>query len=173
MSRNIKTRAVCASQPPATVLLATAMHTHILVIPIRRARATMTISIIRDQSGAMRHHVHIGNHVITVDEETANGGEDTGPNAHDLYDAALGACKALTVLWYAKRKGIPLEDIEVDVQRDASQERAGTYRRDTKLTLGGNLSEAQRQELLNVAGKCPVHKLMTVVTTEITTSLSA
>lgn len=135
----------------------------------------MTISIIRDKSGAMRHHVHIGKHVIAVDEPAANGGEDSGPGPHDLYDAALGACKALTTLWYARRKGIPVEDIRVDVTRDAAEERHGTgatYRLDAKLTLGGDLTEAQRQELLNVAGKCPVHKLMTTVKTEVTTSLA-
>jgi putative redox protein len=120
----------------------------------------------------MRHHIKIGDHVIAVDESVASGGENSGPTPHDLYDAALGACKALTVLWYAKRKGIPVEDIQVDVERDDSQERAGTYRLDAKLKLGGNLSDAQRQELLNVAGKCPVHKLMTTVTTEINTSLA-
>jgi putative redox protein len=132
----------------------------------------MTISIIRDKTGAMRHHIHIGDHVIAVDESVATGGENNGPTPHDLYDAALGACKALTVLWYAKRKGIPVEDIQVDVERDDSQERAGIYCLDAKLKLGGNLSDAQRQELLNVAGKCPVHKLMTAVTTEINTSLA-
>lgn len=132
----------------------------------------MAISIIRDKSSPMRHHVHIGKHIITIDELPANGGEDTGVNSHDLYDAALGACKALTILWYARRKGIPVEDIQVDVERDATQERAGTYHLDTKLKLGGDLSEAQRQELLTVAGKCPVHKLMTTVTTEIDTSLA-
>ena len=131
----------------------------------------MTISIIHDKSGAMRHHIHIGDHVITVDESKLSGGDDSGPNPHDLYDAALGACKALTVLWYANRKNIPVEDIRVDVDRDSSQERAGIYRLDTKLTVGGDLTDAQRQELLTVAGKCPVHKLMTAVTTEISTSL--
>lgn len=132
----------------------------------------MTISIIRDTSGAMRHHVHIGPHVIAVDEPAAAGGEASGPDPHDLYDAALGACKALTTLWYAKRKGIPVADIRVDVTRDASQERQGSYRLDAKLTLGGDLSDEQKQELLRVADKCPIHKLMTAVTTEVTTSLA-
>jgi len=132
----------------------------------------MTISIIRDQSGAMRHQVHIGKHVIAVDEPPANGGDDSGPDPHDLYDAALGTCKALTMLWYARRKGIPLEDIQVDVTRDASEERKGSYKLDAKLTLGGDLTASQRQELLSVAGKCPIHKLMTEVKTEITTSLA-
>ena len=77
------------------------------------------------------------------------------------------------MLWYANRKQIPIEDIGVTVARDASAERAGTYRLHTTLALSGALSEAQRQELLNVAGKCPVHKLMTQVTTEVTTVLAA
>lgn len=132
----------------------------------------MTISIIRDKTGAMRHHVHSGPHVFAVDEPASVGGDDSGPNPHDLYDAALGACKALTLVWYAKRNNIPLEDLRVDVERDGSAERNGIYRLATTLTLGGNLSDAQRQALLTVAGKCPVHKLMTTVTTEITTALA-
>jgi putative redox protein len=100
------------------------------------------------------------------------GGEGSGPSPHDLYDAALGACKALTVLWYAKKKGMAVENIEVSVGRDASAERSGTYRLNAELTVTGNLTDEQRAELLRVAGKCPIHKLMTEVTTEITTTLS-
>ncbi len=133
----------------------------------------MDIKVTRDRSGKMRHIVHVRQHAFAVDESEVNGGEDTGPDAHDLYDAALGACKALTVLWYANRKQIPVEDVEVTVARDASDERKGTYRLRTTLALTGPLTEAQRQELLGVAGKCPVHKLMTQVTTEITTELAA
>ena len=117
--------------------------------------------------------MHVRKHTFAVDEGEPNGGEDTGPDPHDLYDAALGACKALTVLWYANRKAMPVEDIEVTVARDASEERAGTYRLRATLAVTGALTDAQRQELLNVAGKCPVHKLMTQVTTEITTELAA
>jgi putative redox protein len=131
----------------------------------------MKISVIRDSTGKMRHVVNVRQHAFAVDESAALGGEDSGPTPHDLYDAALGACKALTVLWYANRKNIPVEDIRVDVERDDTNERAGTYRLHATLALTGALSEAQRQELLNVAGKCPVHKLMTTVTTEITTEL--
>ena len=94
-----------------------------------------------------------------------------GPGPHDIYDASLGACKALTVLVYAQHKGIPVEEIEVTVERDASEERKGTYRLDTSLRITGNLSEAQRADLLRVAGRCPVHRLMTEVRTEIQTRL--
>jgi len=132
----------------------------------------MSIQVKRDQSQAMRHIVHIRNHLISVDASVEEGGADAGPSPHDLYDAALGACKALTLVWYAQRKNIPVEDIEVSIERDASQERHGIYRLAASIQLSGQLSESQRQELLAVAEKCPVQKLMTSVTTEITTTLA-
>jgi len=132
----------------------------------------MQISVTRDRTGRMRHIVHVRQHAFAVDEGAANGGEDSGPTPHDLYDAALGACKALTVLWYANRRQIPVEDIRVTVERDDREERSGTYRLLATLAVTGALTDAQRQELLNVAGKCPVHKLMTQVTTEVRTELA-
>ena len=132
----------------------------------------MSIDVVRDLAQKMKHTVHVRQHSFAVDEPPANGGDDLGPTPHDVYDSALGACKALTMLWYARRRQIPLEDVHVSVERDDSQERSGTYRLKVLLELGGALSDAQRQELLNVAGKCPVHKLMTQVTTEIVTELA-
>ena len=131
----------------------------------------MTIQVVRDRSRKMKHTVQVGRFSFPIDEPVANGGEDEGVTPHDVYDSALGACKAMTVLWYAQRKQIPLEDIAVTVDRDDSEERRGTYRLRVTLKLGGPLSDAQRQELLNVAEKCPVHKLMTVATTEVHTEL--
>ncbi|WP_017757897.1 OsmC family protein [Pseudacidovorax intermedius] len=129
----------------------------------------MTVTVRRNGSSGTAHTLQIRGHVITVDASIAGGGADAGPEPHDLYDAALAACKALTMLLYAQRRGIPVEDIQVDVDRDASQERQGTYRLSARLQVGGALSDAQRDELLRVAGKCPVHKLMTEVKTEIET----
>ena len=131
----------------------------------------MTITVRRDDITGTRHTVRIRAHEFPVDAAVAAGGTDAGPQPHDLYDASLGACKALTVLVYAKRKGIPVEEIEVVVDRDDSEERKGTYRLATSLRLTGNLSEEQRAELLRVAGKCPLHRLMTEVKTEIETKL--
>jgi putative redox protein len=131
----------------------------------------MTIKVIRDQSLPMRHIVHVRNHLISTDGTLEEGGNDAGPSPHDLYDAAISSCKALTVVWYAKRKGIPVEQVEVSTERDASEERKGTYRLATTLHLTGELTEAQRADLLAVAQKCPIHKLMTAVTTEVTTVL--
>ena len=130
---------------------------------------SMSITIRRDGTTGMRHRVQIRHHTIVVDEQQANGGEDAGPSPHELYDAALGSCKALTMLWFAKRKNIPVDDIEVTIERDSSQEAKGIYKLTARVSLTGDLSEEQREALLKVAGKCPLHKLMTEVTTEIET----
>jgi putative redox protein len=132
----------------------------------------VTIQVIRDRRARMRHEIHIGRNSFAADVSVEEGGEGSAPSPHDLYDAALGACTALTVLWYAKLKNMPVEDITVCVDRDASQERTGIYRLNAVLTVTGDLTAGQRQDLLRAAEKCPVHKLMTEVTTEITTTLS-
>ena len=64
----------------------------------------MTIEVVRDRSQKMKHTVHVRQHVFATDEPASNGGEDLGVTPHEVYDSALGACKALTMLWYARRK---------------------------------------------------------------------
>jgi putative redox protein len=132
----------------------------------------MSIAIIRDRSHKMKHTVHVRQHAVAVDEPAANGGEDLGVTAHELYDSALGTCKAMTVLWYAQRKQMPLDDIRVTVERDDTDERAGVYRLRVVLELTGALTDAQRAQLLAVAEKCPVHKLMTQAETQVRTELA-
>jgi putative redox protein len=114
------------------------------------------------------HRITIGVHELVADM-TAPDGDGAGPDPHDLYDAALGACKALTMLWYAQRKGIALDDIHVGVARDSSEERSGVYKLTTRIAIGGDISEDEHAKLIEVAGKCPVHKLMSEVRTEIET----
>lgn len=132
----------------------------------------MSIQIQRDKTGPMRQTVRIRQHELLADQPVSGGGEDAGPDPHELYDAALGACKALTVLWYANRKGLKLDDVVVNVERDGSQEQQGLYKLKVTLDIQGDLSPEERQRLLDVAEKCPVHKLMTKVTTEIETQLA-
>ena len=132
----------------------------------------MTILVTRDRAHKMKHTVRVRQHAFALDEPVANGGEDEGVTPHDVYDSALGACKAMTVLWYAQRKQIPVDDIQVTVDRDDSAERQGVYRLRVTLSVGGALTDAQRQELLGVANKCPIHKLMTLATTEVQTELA-
>ena len=129
----------------------------------------MTVELRRDRTAAMAQTVHIRAHELFADVSVDEGGADSGPSPHDLYDAALGACKALTVMWYAARKNIPVTDVRTVIERDDSEERTGVYRLTARLQISGELSDAQLHELGAVAQKCPVHKLMTTVTTEITT----
>jgi len=129
----------------------------------------MTVELQRQPGAAMAQALQIRSHALTADVSVAEGGADLGPSPHDLYDAALGACKALTVLWYARRKGMAVQDVQSVVARDDSEERKGVYRLAATLRISGDLSDAQLQELQTVADKCPVHKLMTAVTTEVST----
>ncbi len=131
----------------------------------------MRIELEYDRTHKIAQTVHIGPHSLVADVDVAGGGDSAGPSPHALYDAALGACKALTLMWYARRKGIPVDDVRVAVDRDDSQERAGVYKLKAALQVSGDLTDAQLRELTTVAEKCPVHKLMTAVTTEITTSV--
>lgn len=132
----------------------------------------MTTIVERDLSQPMRHLIHMRDHLIAADAAVAQGGRDAGPSPHDLYDAALGACIALTVVWFAKRRNIPVGPVQVRIERDESAERDGIYRLAAVLELGGELDDTQREELLAAASRCPVHKLMTEVKTEITTTLA-
>jgi putative redox protein len=131
----------------------------------------MAIELRRISGAPMAQAVSIRGHEFVADGTLEEGGGDSGPNPHDLYDAALGACKALTVLWYARRKGMSVQDVQTVIERDASAERSGTYRLTARLQVSGDLTDAQIAELETVAHKCPVHKLMTTVTTEISTSV--
>jgi putative redox protein len=131
----------------------------------------MSIEVRRNKGLKIAQTISLNHAELTADVAVAEGGDDAGPSPHDLYDAALGACKALTVMWYAGRKRIPVDDIVVSVTRDDSRERSGTYVLTATLRLGGALSDSQLQELLSVAEKCPIHKLMSAVTTTIRTDI--
>ncbi len=132
-------------------------------------KAAMPITIQRKLGTALAQTIHIRQHQLDADVSVAEGGADEGPSPHDMYDAAVGACKALTVMWFAKKKGIAVDDIHTEVSSDASQERAGVYRITSTLVISGAFSDAEFAQLVAVAEKCPVHKLMTTVATEITT----
>ena len=136
-----------------------------------RKQGPMPATLQRKAGAALAQTLQIRSHQLTADVSVAEGGADEGPSPHDLYDAALGACKALTVMWFAKKKGIAVDDVRTEVTSDNSQERSGVYKLNTKLVISGSISDAEFAQLVAVAEKCPVHKLMTTVTTEITTTV--
>ena len=118
----------------------------------------------------LRQILHIGPHVLYADLSAAQGGHASAPSPHNLFDAALAACKTLTATVYAKSHGIPLEHVESHVERDDSKERQGVYVLRVRLAFHGPLSDEQRKKLHDVVGRCPVHKLMTTTDVQIETA---
>jgi len=121
------------------------------------------------REGKFTNQVIVGRHVIRADEPIAAGGLDTGLSPYDLLCAALGACTAMTIRLYADLKGIPLERISVELQHEKihaadcaeCETREGKIDRIERLIgLEGNLDELQRQKLLDIANKCPVHRTL-------------
>ncbi len=106
---------------------------------------------------------------FVADEPVALGGLDLGPTPHDLVGAGLAACTTQTLRLYAKRKGMPLGEVEVKVshRRDIQAKPVDIF--DRTITLGGPLDDEQRQRLLEIAELCPVHKLLTAGATIATT----
>lgn len=125
---------------------------------------------ISNEKGLLQR-IEIGPHTLHSDVSVELGGEGTAPEPHDLLDAALGVCKALTVALYARQKGLPLDGLDVRLSRDDSEERLGIYRLAVELSLHGALDDKQRQQLLRIADKCPIHKLLTSSEVQISTRL--
>jgi putative redox protein len=132
----------------------------------------LTLHLETEHNGELRQKIDIRQHTGYADIQQAAGGQDSAPDPHDWFDSALAACKAMTVMMYAKQHHIPLQRVSIDLNRDNSEERAGTYRLQVHLHLiGDGLTEEQQQKLLSIADRCPIHKLMTKATIHIDTHL--
>lgn len=103
-----------------------------------------------------------GTHQWTADEPAPVGGGDTGPNPMQLLCSSLAACTAITVRMYAARKEWPLLGVGVRITMNpqGTGQDDGTVLQRT-LTFEGDLDDAQRKRLLQIANACPVHKILT------------
>jgi uncharacterized OsmC-like protein len=130
----------------------------------------------------LSQRIQAGRHSLTADEPVPSGGTDTGPDPYALILAALGACTSMTLRLYADRKQWPLEGITVRLSqqkihaRDCAEcETKDDTRIDRimrEISLTGPLTEAQRQRLLEIANRCPVHRTL-IDQKDIVTRLSA
>ncbi|WP_138423041.1 bifunctional alpha/beta hydrolase/OsmC family protein [Maritimibacter alexandrii] len=112
--------------------------------------------------------VNQGPHHLYADEPVDFGGTNRGLSPYGFLSAGLGACTSMTIRMYARRKGWPLKDIQVDVTHakvhakdadpDTPPQKVDEFIR--KITLTGDLDAEQRQRLLEIADKCPVHKTL-------------
>jgi putative redox protein len=113
----------------------------------------------RRVDGRLEQKVEIRGHELTADEPRDHGGEDSGPSPQELLAASLASCTAITMEMYAQRKGWDVGDIAVDVNYEPAQR--GSFTR-FKLTveLPKELPEDQRERLMQIAAKCPVHRAL-------------
>lgn len=107
--------------------------------------------------GKLSQDVEVAGHEILSDEEVEKGGEDTGATPHELLLAALGSCTAMTLKVYAERKGWPLEDVKVTLNAVNGE---GAYVITRQVAIQGQLDAEQRQRLLEIADKCPIHRTL-------------
>lgn len=108
-------------------------------------------------AGKLQHVIEIGQHRILTDEGPMYGGEDTGPDPHALLAASLGACTALTITLYARRKQFDLQDVQVRVEH---KQEGDAYVLTRHIHYIGNLDAEQRTRMTEIANKCPIHKVL-------------
>jgi putative redox protein len=128
-----------------------------------------TVTVTEAGSGIYTQQINAGQHRIVADEPRPIG-DDAGPTPYDLLLAALGACTSMTVRMYADRKGWPLERVRVTLRhsrihaKDCAdcETRSGWIDHiDRDIELAGDLDDTQRQRLLHIAERCPVHQTLT------------
>lgn len=101
-------------------------------------------------------------HLLVADEPVDNGGKDAGPTPSELVLAGLAACTASTLRMYIDRKDWEVERIDLELSIQTEKTETGQISRiDRVINITGNITDEQKARLLEIADKCPVHKLLT------------
>lgn len=116
-------------------------------------------AVARRAGGKLRHEIEIRDHQVISDEPSSVGGDDSGPSPQELLAASLASCTAITVEMYANRKGWEIGDVVVDVDYEPAQ-RGSPTRFGMTVHLPKELPEDQRERLMQIAAKCPVHRTL-------------
>jgi len=118
---------------------------------------------VRERPGGIyTNDVITGRHHLYADEPESFGSADLGPTPFEYLCAALGACTTITMRMYVERKKWPVEHLRVDVTHKKIRSGDGPARDvfTRAITIIGEVDEAQRKRIIEIAGKCPVHKTL-------------
>ena len=113
----------------------------------------------RRVDGRLEQRVEIRGHSLTADEPRDHGGEDSGPSPQELLAASLASCTAITMEMYAQRKGWEVGDVAVNVSYEPAQRGSPTRFR-MNVEFPKELAEEQREGLMQIGAKCPVHRAL-------------
>jgi len=117
------------------------------------------VVVAENGKGRYQQAVTVGQHQLIADEPIDVGGADAGPAPFDYVMAGLGACTSMTLRMYAERREIALTHISVSLNHEKVMlEGVSRDRIERTITLEGSLTDEQRQRLLEIANKCPVHR---------------
>jgi putative redox protein len=100
-----------------------------------------------------------GDHTLTADEPKKSGGDDAGPSPQELLAASLASCSAVTLEMYADRKGWDIGDVSVEVDYEPAQ-RGSPTKFEINVRLPKELPEDQRERLMQIVARCPVHRTL-------------
>lgn len=126
--------------------------------------------VVETGEGKFQQAIKTSGHRLVADEPEDHGGNNTGPNPYDLLLSALGSCTAMTIRMYADFKKLPLEKVAVKLSHakihaedckdcDTKDGKIDEIHREIEL-VGDDLSEENRQKMLEIANKCPVHRTL-------------
>ncbi|RZL17022.1 MAG: OsmC family peroxiredoxin [Pedobacter sp.] len=104
--------------------------------------------------------IYAGGHFIYSDEPERIGGTDEGMTPGALLLASLGSCTAITIRMYADRKEIPLDTIKIELEICSEENMSAQTTIKRKITFTGDLSSDQHDRLMEIADKCPIHKIL-------------
>jgi uncharacterized OsmC-like protein/pimeloyl-ACP methyl ester carboxylesterase len=122
------------------------------------------------RNSKLQQIITTGPHRLIADEPVSAGGEDTGPGPYDFLLAGLGACTSMTMRLYADRKSLPLERVTVTLKHqkihaedcaECETKEGMLDQIDRVIAMEGALDAEQRQKLMEIADKCPVHRTLT------------